>query len=187
VIDAAATKPFGFMAFRPGPGLGGHCIPIDPLYLSWKLKSLKFDARFIELADSVNSFMPHFVVDLAVDALNDHELSVKSRNILVLGMAYKRDINDVRESPALTIMEELESRGAKVMFHDPYIPKITTADGTKESTDLDTGLNTCDLALIITDHQNIDYSMVVKKAPIIVDTRNATRGIPSAENKVYHL
>lgn len=187
VIDAAASKPFGFMEFRPGPGLGGHCIPIDPLYLSWKLKSLKFDARFIELADSVNSFMPHFVVDLVVDALNDHEMSLRGHTILILGIAYKRDINDVRESPALRVMEELEGKGAKVMFHDPYIPEIVTADGKKSSTDLDTGLKTCDLALIITDHRNIDYADVVAQAPIVVDTRNVTRGIPAPKNKVYRL
>ena len=187
VIDAAASKPFGFMEFRPGPGLGGHCIPIDPLYLSWKMKSLKFDARFIELADSINSFMPHFVVDLVVEALNDHELSLRGRNILVLGIAYKRDINDVRESPALDIMEELESKGAKVMFHDPYIPSVETADEIKQSTDLEIGLKTCDLALIITDHNSINYPDVVNQAPIVVDTRNATKGIPAPPNKVYYL
>ncbi len=187
VIDAAATKPFGFMAFRPGPGLGGHCIPVDPLYLSWKLRSLKFEARFIELADAINSFMPHFVVDLVVDALNDRQFSVKGRNILILGIAYKRDINDLRESPAMRIMEELQAKGARVMFHDPYIPVLDTAQGRIRSTDLDEALKTCDLALIVTDHSNIDYARVVQEAPLVVDTRNATKNIPDPNKKVYRL
>ena len=187
VIDAAASKPFGFMEFRPGPGLGGHCIPIDPLYLSWKLKSLKFDARFIELADSVNTFMPHFVVDLVADALNDHELSVKGRRILVLGVAYKRDINDVRESPALRIIDELMARGAKMTYHDAYIPAIETSSGPMESVDLDQGLDACDLALIITNHGYIDYKDVVRRAPIVVDTRNATKGIQADPKRLYRL
>ena len=187
VIDAASSKPFGFMEFRPGPGLGGHCIPVDPLYLSWKLKSLKFDARFIELADSVNSFMPHFVIDLVVDALNDHELSVKGRRILVIGVAYKRDINDVRESPAISIIEELADKGAIVDYHDAYIPQVETAAGRMESVDLDHGLRNCDLALIVTDHQYIDYTRVVEMAPIVVDTRNATKGMNQVSNKVYRL
>jgi len=178
VIGAAGTKPFGFMPFYPGPGLGGHCIPIDPLYLSWKLKTLDYKARFIELADEVNSYMPDHVVTLISDALNTRKKSINGSKILMLGVAYKKDIDDIRESPALTIYERLRERGGKICYHDPYIPSFRT-DGTVAKSKPLTArlLNSCDCVVIVTDHSCIDYADVVKQAQLIVDTRNATKGI----------
>jgi len=178
VISAAATKPFGFMPFFPGPGLGGHCIPIDPLYLSWKLKTLDYKARFIELADEVNSSMPEYVIGLISDALNDKAKSIKKSKILLLGMAYKKDIDDLRESPALDVYEYLESRGAKVTYYDPYIPQFKWDNKiVKSKVYNDKLIKSQDCVVVLTAHSNIDYKSIVKNAKLIVDTRNATKGI----------
>jgi UDP-N-acetyl-D-glucosamine dehydrogenase len=179
VIDAAATKPFGFMAFYPGPGLGGHCIPIDPLYLSWKLRTLNYRARFIELAGEINSEMPEYVVARIADALNDRERSVKGSRILVLGVAYKRDIDDVRESPALDIIKLLEVRGAEVSYNDPFVPEIRMNDGVMRSVDLMPAVREAHLVVIVTDHRSYDWPGIVGAANVVVDTRNGTRGLRS--------
>jgi UDP-N-acetyl-D-glucosamine dehydrogenase len=186
VIDAAATKPFGFMPFYPGPGLGGHCIPIDPHYLSWKLKTLKYNARFIELAGEVNSSMPEVVMDRIASALNDAERSVKGARVMVLGVAYKRDIDDVRESPALDVIALLRARGAQVSYHDPYIPSIRLGEDDRGHAPADApvltsvpfdGLAEYDAVVIVTDHAVIDYRRLVAEARLVVDTRNATREV----------
>jgi UDP-N-acetyl-D-glucosamine dehydrogenase len=181
VIDAAATKPFGFMPFYPGPGLGGHCIPIDPLYLSWKLKTLNYRARFIELAGEINSDMPEYVCERVAEALNDRERAVKGSRILVLGVAYKRDIDDVRESPALDILSLLERRGARVSYHDPYVPEIAHDGRRLRSVDLVAGAREADLVLIVTDHKAVDYARLLEAAPVVLDTRNATKGLVSTK------
>jgi UDP-N-acetyl-D-glucosamine dehydrogenase len=174
VIDAAATKPFGFMRFYPGPGLGGHCIPVDPLYLSWKLKTLKYEARFIELADEINTGMPHLVVEKVSDALNDQKKSVNGSKVLILGIAYKKDIDDVRESPALDIIELLQGKGAQVSYHDPYAASVRIGEHTLKSVGLD-GIDKYDCVVVVTDHTKIDYKAVAAKAGVIVDTRNAMK------------
>ena len=180
VIDGAATKPFGFMPFYPGPGLGGHCIPIDPLYLSWKLRSLNYHARFIELAGEINSAMPRFVVEKVSDALNDHSRAIKGSRILVLGISYKKDVSDVRESPALEVIHLLINKGAVIAYHDPYATQYSDDDIDLESVPLNSEvLNNCHCVVILTDHSNIDYQWLVQESPLIVDTRNATRGIVS--------
>jgi UDP-N-acetyl-D-glucosamine dehydrogenase len=179
VIDAAASKPFGFMPFYPGPGLGGHCIPIDPFYLSWKLKTLNYRARFIELAGEVNSEMPEYVFARVADALNDREKSVKGSRILVLGVTYKKDIEDVRESPALDIIRILEKRGARITYHDPYVPKLDMEELSLQSQELMPSVREADLVLIITDHSAFSYPQIVEEARIVLDTRNATRGLRS--------
>src|SRR2546425_2302662 len=179
VIDAAASKPFGFMPFQPGPGLGGHCIPIDPLYLSWKLKTLNYRARFIELASEINSNMPEYVCARVADALNQKEKSVKGSRILVIGVTYKRDIDDVRESPALDILRILESRGARVSYNDPYVPALDLNQVTLRSVELIPALREADIVLIVTDHSSYSYPDIVERARLVVDTRNATRGIVS--------
>jgi UDP-N-acetyl-D-glucosamine dehydrogenase len=176
VIDAAATKPFGFMPFYPGPGLGGHCIPIDPFYLSWKTKQAGIEARFIELAGYINGQMPHFVIDKIQNALNDVSKPVKGSHIHVCGVAYKKDIDDVRESPALDIIQLLQRRGAKVTFSDPYIHAIRVEEGQLHSSEMSPNLAECDCAVIITNHRSVDYDEVVRKAPLVVDTRNALKG-----------
>jgi UDP-N-acetyl-D-glucosamine dehydrogenase len=176
VIEAAATKPFGFMPFYPGPGLGGHCIPVDPLYLSWKLKTLKYEARFIELADDINTHMPHVVVERVADALNGSRLSVNGARVLVLGVAYKRDIDDVRESPALDVIELLQGKGAEVSYHDPYAASVRIGEHTLASKPLD-GLDGYDCVVILTDHTTVDYGRVVRDARLVIDTRNATRKV----------
>jgi UDP-N-acetyl-D-glucosamine dehydrogenase len=181
VIEAAATKPFGFMAFYPGPGIGGHCIPLDPHYLSWKARMHGFEARFISLAEEVNSRMPEHVVDLVTRGLNKHRKSVNGSNVLVLGVAYKRDIDDVRESPALGIIEKIMKLGAQVTYHDPYIPEIELEGDLREhlrSVELtEETLKKSDCILIVTDHRSIDYKWVAEHAALIVDTRNATRSL----------
>lgn len=178
VIEAAATKPFGFMKFTPGPGIGGHCIPLDPHYLAWKMKTLNYKTRMIELAGEVNSEMPHYVVDKVQDALNRHRKPVNGSRILVLGVAYKRDIDDVRESPALDVMRLLEDKGALVLYHDPYVDYVRENGEKRSSVPLTTAeLAVADCVVIITDHQTIDYEMVVAHSVLVVDTRNATRGI----------
>jgi UDP-N-acetyl-D-glucosamine dehydrogenase len=179
VIDAAATKPFGFMPFYPGPGLGGHCIPIDPFYLSWKSRQDGMEARFIELAGFINGQMPHFVVSKVQNALNDQGKAVKGSQIHILGVAYKRDIEDVRESPALDIMHLLKRRGADVSFSDPYVPSVRIDGDVCFSADLSSSLHRADCVIIITDHSSVDYAAVVNEASLIVDTRNALRGIVS--------
>jgi UDP-N-acetyl-D-glucosamine dehydrogenase len=177
VIEAAATKPFGFMPFYPGPGLGGHCIPIDPLYLSWKLKTLKYNARFINLADEINSAMPDVVVVKVSDALNDRGKAVRGSKILLCGMTYKKDIDDVRESPALDILELLHRRGAEVAYADRHVASLRVDGGeTMQSVSLDSA-GEYDCVVITTDHSDVDYRSLVERARLVVDTRNATRSI----------
>ena len=183
VIEAAATKPFGFMPFYPGPGLGGHCIPIDPFYLSWKTKQAGIEARFIELAGYINGHMPLFIVDKVQNALNDRSKAVKGSHIHVLGVAYKRDIDDVRESPALDIIQLLDRLGAKLTYSDPYVPHIRF-DGLQLCSD-EAALAKADCVVIVTDHSGFDYKGLVDKAPLIVDTRNALKGLVS--NKIVRL
>jgi len=179
VIDAAATKPFGFMPFYPGPGLGGHCIPIDPFYLSWKTRQAGIEARFIELAGYINGQMPHFVVERVQNALNDHAKAVKGSRVHILGVAYKRDIDDVRESPALDIMHLLQRRGAEVSFSDPYVPLIRIDGKEIFATGIDTAVPASDCVVIVTDHTTVDYQAVLRDAKLVVDTRNALRGVTS--------
>jgi UDP-N-acetyl-D-glucosamine dehydrogenase len=176
VIDAAATKPFGFMAFYPGPGLGGHCIPIDPFYLSWKSKQAGIEARFIELAGYVNGQMPHFVVDKVQNALNDHVKPLRNSHVHIHGIAYKRDIDDVRESPALDVIHLLRARGARVTYFDPYIPTVQVDSTDLESVD---AAAEADCVVIITDHKVVDYNSLVERSQLVVDTRNALKGMPS--------
>ena len=177
VIEAAATKPFGFMPFYPGPGLGGHCIPIDPFYLSWKTKQAGIEARFIELAGYINGQMPHFVVEKVQNALNDHAKPVKGSHIHLLGVAYKRDIDDVRESPALDILHLLEKRGANLTYSDPFVPELKM-DGLDMKSEPG-ALSAADCVVIVTDHRSVDYNVVLDQARLIVDTRNACKGIKS--------
>jgi UDP-N-acetyl-D-glucosamine dehydrogenase len=179
VIEAAASKPFGFMPFFPGPGLGGHCIPIDPLYLSWKLKTLNYRARFIELAGEINSAMPEHVCERVAQALNDREKSVKGSRVLVLGVSYKRDVEDVRESPALDILRILESKGARVGYNDPYVPELQLDRTALRSEDLLPAVRAADVVVIVTDHSAYPYREIVEAAGVVVDTRNATKGIRS--------
>jgi len=186
VIHAAKTKPFGFQAFYPGPGLGGHCIPIDPFYLSWKAKEFDFHTRFIELAGEVNSKMPYFVIEQTMAALNEHGKALNGSKVLVLGVAYKRDVDDLRESPALTIIELLRKRGAIVSYNDPYFARVGRGrhyDLNMENTPL-VDLGQYDAVLIVTDHSDYDYARIVAEAKLVVDTRNATKGIVS--DKIVH-
>ncbi len=190
VIDAAATKPFGFMKFTPGPGLGGHCIPIDPLYLSWKMKSFNYNARFIELASEINTNMPRYVVQRVLDAMNDRGKVLKGSKILVLGAAYKPDIDDVRESPALDVIGLLRKKGAAVEYHDPYIPHIHhESDGWNMDsiTDLMKSVREADAVVIVTNHKAYDYAAIVKEAKFVFDTRNATGKIAKGSEKVVRL
>jgi UDP-N-acetyl-D-glucosamine dehydrogenase len=179
VIDAAATKPFGFMPFYPGPGLGGHCIPIDPFYLSWKTKQAGIEARFIELAGYINGQMPHFVVDKIQNALNDHSKPVKGSHIHIMGVAYKRDIDDVRESPALDIIHLLDRRGARVTYSDPFVPSISLDGRELTVEDPNAMAAAADCVVIVTDHTKFDYATIVKNSRLIVDTRNALKKYPS--------
>jgi len=182
VIDAAATKPFGFMKFTPGPGLGGHCIPIDPHYLSWKMRTLDYKARFIELASEINAAMPEYVIDLVADGLNNMSKSINGSNILLLGMAYKPDIDDVRESPALDVYALLEAKGAKVHFHDPYVPEIRFDSGMEQTVELDTAaLDQYDCVVITTNHSEYDIQAIVDNSKLVVDTRNATKGMGNGQ------
>ena len=177
VIDAAATKPFGFMKFTPGPGLGGHCIPIDPLYLSWKMKSLNYNARFIELASEINTNMPRYVVSRLMESMNDLGKTIKGSNILVLGAAYKPDIDDVRESPSLDVIGLLQKKGADVKYHDPYIPHIHHEhDGwhMDSVTDMMKAVKEADAVLIVTNHKMYNYTEIIAAAKFVFDTRNAT-------------
>jgi UDP-N-acetyl-D-glucosamine dehydrogenase len=188
VIDAAATKPFGFMKFTPGPGLGGHCIPIDPLYLSWKLRTLNYTARFIELASEINTGMPRYVVSRIQDALNSASKSMKGSKVLVLGAAYKPDIDDLRESPALDVIHLLQQKGAMVSYHDPYIPKIKHDDWEiKSVTEVLPAVREADCVAIITNHASYDYNSILKEAKLIFDARNALGKIAKNNPKVTKL
>ncbi len=181
VIDAAKSKPFGFQAFYPGPGLGGHCIPIDPFYLSWKAKQFDFRTRFIELAGEVNTNMPYFSVEAVASALNKEKKALNGAKILVLGLSYKRDIDDLRESPSLTIIELLQKRGADVSYNDPYFP--TVGQGRRYALNMTCvqleNLDQYDCVMIVTDHSDYDYQRIVRESKLVVDTRNATKGIDS--------
>jgi UDP-N-acetyl-D-glucosamine dehydrogenase len=174
VIDAAASKPYGFMKFTPGPGVGGHCIPLDPHYLSWKLKTLNYNARFVQLAGEINTEMPRYWVDKVQDALNEYGKPMKRSVVLVLGVAYKKDVDDVRESPALDIIELLRNKGADVRFHDPYISCVVTHTGQplNGQPDLDVALDEADCVMVVTDHSVYDWEDIARRAPCLVDTRN---------------
>ncbi|OGC88627.1 MAG: UDP-N-acetyl-D-glucosamine dehydrogenase [candidate division Zixibacteria bacterium RBG_16_48_11] len=188
IIEAASTKPFGFMPFYPGPGLGGHCIPIDPHYLSWKLKALNYYARFIELAGDINSHMPEYVVERVSLLLNQHNKSIKGSKILVLGVAYKKDIKDVRESPALDVLKLLANRGAEVFYNDPFVPILKLDDLDEKSVKLTTKLlRGCDCTVIVTDHSSYDYRWIVANSKLIMDTRNATRDVKQFREKIDKL
>jgi UDP-N-acetyl-D-glucosamine dehydrogenase len=181
VVDAAKTKPFGFMAFYPGPGLGGHCIPIDPFYLSWKAKQTGFDPRFIELAGHINANMPHYVVDKVAEALNTRRKAVNGANVLVAGVAYKRDIDDMRESPAMDVLGLLLARGAKVSYADPWVPEVHGREWAGgydlKAVDMTRGhIAQYDAVVIVTDHKSFDYKALLEEADLIVDTRNAIKG-----------
>ena len=185
VIDAAATKPFGFMPHYPGPGLGGHCLPIDPQYLSWKLKTLNYKARFIELASEINTDMPNYVLDLVADALNDRAKPLRGSSVLVLGVTYKRDVEDVRESPAVDIINLLASKGALVDYHDPYVSALQTEEDhepilTIELTEQK--IAEYDAVVIVTDHSSYDWSWIAARSQLLVDTRNAARNVEDRSN-----
>jgi UDP-N-acetyl-D-glucosamine dehydrogenase len=188
VTDAAATKPFGFMPFYAGPGIGGHCIGVDPAYLAWKLRLNGYDSRFIQLADELNRSMPSRTVDMVVEALNQHRRSLNGAKILALGVAYKRGVSDTRESPALEIIESLRAKGAEVSYADPHVPSITVDGHALKSVSLtDQEISTADCVLILTDHADFDYKRVVSLASLVVDMRNATWGIPAPADRVIRL
>ena len=188
VIEAAATKPFGFMPFFPGPGIGGHCIPIDPIYLSWKLRLSGYEARFIALADEVNRSMPRYVIELLMDALNTREKCLKGARVLILGVAYKRGVSDMRESPALNVITELQRKGAVVHYADPFVASLEheglstpCVAATAET------IRAADAVVIVTDHKEFDYRMIVHTADLVIDARNATRGIDAPEGRLIRL
>lgn len=187
VIRAAATKPFGFMPFFPGPGLGGHCIPVDPLYMSWKLRTLQYQARFIELADSINSAMPRYVVERVSEALNDRSQPVRGSKILVYGVAYKRDVRDVRESPALEIIHELKMRGAQVAYMDPYVATLEEEGASMKSIDPSSSFAPFDAVVVVTDHASLDRERLLREARLVVDTRDALHGVEGDRSKVHGL
>jgi UDP-N-acetyl-D-glucosamine dehydrogenase len=189
VIDAAATKPFGFMKFKPGPGLGGHCIPIDPLYLSWRLRALKYTARFIELASEINLGMPRHVIGLIQDGLNEFEKAIKGSKILIIGVAYKPDIDDIRESPALDIIGLLKQKGADVVYHDPYIPQLVVEETVEMDCvpDLYAAVKDADCTVIVTNHSMYDYEAILAASKCIVDTRNALGKSGRKNPKVIRL
>jgi len=179
VIEAAKTKPFGFQAFYPGPGIGGHCIPVDPFYLTWKAKEYDFSTRFIELAGEINSTMPYYVVGKVADALNEKGKSLKGSKILILGLSYKKDVDDLRESPSLKVIELLQQKGALVDYNDPYFPEIPPLrkyDLTLKSITLDDTISQYDCVVVLTDHSKCDFDLIAKKAQLIVDTRNVVKG-----------
>ena len=188
VIDAAATKPFGFMPFYPGPGLGGHCLPVDPIYLSWKARLHDFEARFIDLAAEINGYMPHHVVSMIADALNEREKSLKGSKVLVIGVAYKKEVSDMRESPALAVMEQLQRKGAVLSYCDPHVPRLSLGGTAMEAIPLEPRtLSENDCAVIITDHSAFDYGMIVSNSDLVVDTRNATKGIDAPPGRIERL
>ena len=190
VIDAAKSKPFGFMPFYPGPGLGGHCIPIDPFYLTWKAREFEFNTRFIELAGEINWQMPHHVVERTMDALNQQGKALKGAQVLILGLAYKKNIDDLRESPSIRLIELFRERGAQVSYHDPYCPKMKEMRHQPkymlemESVPLETAKE-ADVVVIATDHDCIDYQQLVRDAKLVIDTRNATRNVTFGRDKVH--
>ncbi len=189
VISAASTKPFGFMPFFPGPGLGGHCIPIDPFYLTWRARQFEFQTKFIELAGEVNTAMPHYVVQRTMEALNNRKKSLNGSKLLILGAAYKKDVDDMRESPSLRVITLLKERGAEVEYHDPYVPHVEKGHGFNfdmKSVELSPkALASYDAVLILTDHTSIDYGQVVENAQVVVDTRNATKAVGHGREKIY--
>jgi len=189
VIEAAASKPFGFMKFTPGPGLGGHCIPIDPLYLSWKMKAFQYNARFIELAADINTNMPRYVVGRVGDAFNERGITLKGSNCLVLGVAYKPDIDDIRESPALDVIGLLQKKGAQVKYHDPFIPRLRTHDDVEMQSvpDMMEAVRHADCVVIITNHTQYDYPGILKEAKFIFDSRNALGKVGKNNPKVVRL
>ena len=188
VIEAASTKPYGFMKFLPGPGLGGHCIPVDPTYLAWKMKALNFTARFIELATEINGHMPEYVASKIAALLNEDRLPVNGSNILVLGVAYKPDVSDMRESPALDVIRLLLQQGGRVTYHDPHVLELSLDGATLKSVDLsDEVLSTSDLVVVVTNHSAIDYRRVVAKAQRVYDTRNATKDVREGREKIRKL
>jgi UDP-N-acetyl-D-glucosamine dehydrogenase len=188
VIDAAATKPFGFMKFTPGPGIGGHCIPLDPHYLAWKMRTLNYKTRFIDLASEINSHMPEWVVQKVADALNEVRKAVRGSRLLVLGVAYKRDIDDVRESPALDVIRLLEERGAHVEFHDPFVQEFREEGHVRKGVELsDEMLRWADAVVVITDHKAVDYQRVVDHATLVVDTRNVTAKLAAGRARIIPL
>ena len=188
VINAAATKPFGFMKFTPGPGIGGHCIPLDPHYLAWKMRTLNYKTRFIDLASEINSHMPEWVVQKVADALNDGRKAVRGSRLLVLGVAYKRDIDDVRESPALDVIRLLEERGAHVEYHDPFVKEFREDGHSRMGVELsDEMLRWADAVVIVTDHKTIDYQRVIDQALVVVDTRNVTAGLTPGRARIVPL
>ncbi len=190
VIDAAGTKPFGFMRFYPGPGLGGHCIPIDPHYLSWKLRTLDYQARFIELAAEINGQMPQHVLGRVVDALNKKRKALMGSKVLIVGVAYKKDTSDTRESPALDLMRLLAERGAKVRYHDPFVPELPEGPQGPRSRSVPmtrTALRSFDCAVVVTNHSDIDYQRLVDGSRVVVDTRAATRRVRRGRSKVIPL
>ena len=188
VIDAAATKPFGFMKFTPGPGIGGHCIPLDPHYLAWKMRTLNYKTRFIDLASEINSHMPEWVVQKVADALNEARKAVRGSRVLVLGVAYKRDIDDVRESPALDVIRLLEERGAHVEYHDPFVTEFREDGHVRKGVELsDEMLRWADAVVIVTDHKTVDYQRVVDHATLLVDTRNVTATLTPGRARIVPL
>jgi UDP-N-acetyl-D-glucosamine dehydrogenase len=188
VIDAAATKPFGYTPFYPGPGLGGHCIPIDPFYLAWKAKEYDFSARFIQLAGEINVSMPYYVIERTAEALNKYRKSINGSRILILGVAYKKDVDDDRESPGYAIMKMLLDKGALVNYNDPWVATLKASrkyDFQMSSTPLTPEvLSSMDAVIIVTDHSDYDYAQIVKHSQLVIDTRNATKGIKDAEDKI---
>ncbi len=188
VIDAAATKPFGFMPFYPGPGIGGHCIPLDPFYLSWKMRLNGYEPRFIHLADEINRAMPDYVVELVAESLNQRRRCLNGAKVLVLGVAYKREVGDTRESPAMEILMKLREKGSEVDYVDPYVPSLDVHGTILKSVDLtDEALAEADCVLILTDHSAFDYRRVVERATLVVDPRNATWGLPAPDDRVVRL
>ena len=188
VIDAASTKPFGFMPFYPGPGSGGPCIPIDPRYLSWKLRTLNYNPRFIQLAEEINFSMASYVVEKIDQALNKLEKSINGSRILILGVAYKKNVGDIREAPALEVISGLLDKGANLAYHDPYVPRLNIGSKVLKSVILkDNLLDEMDCVVIITDHSAYDFEWVVKNAKLVIDTRNATRGIADSTGKIIKL
>jgi UDP-N-acetyl-D-glucosamine dehydrogenase len=188
VVRAASTKPFGFMPFYPGPGLGGHCIPVDPQFLAWKLKTLGYTARFIQLATEVNLSMPGYVLGKIADALNETGKPLSGSRVLLLGVAYKAGVGDTRESPALDLIVLLKEKGADVAYHDPYVARVEVENVVMESVVLDDGaLSTADCVVITTDHSSYDWRRVVDKSQLVVDTRNATGSLKTAKSRVARL
>jgi UDP-N-acetyl-D-glucosamine dehydrogenase len=188
VIDAAATKPFGFMPFYPGPGIGGHCIPLDPFYLSWKMRLSGYEARFIHLADEINRAMPEYVVELVADALNRRQRSLNGSKVLAIGVAYKRGVGDVRESPALEVLGKLHGKGAEIAYADPYVPSVEVEGVELKAVTLtDEALAAADCVVILTDHPGFDYERIVRSAAAVIDSRNATWGITAPDDRVVRL